>query len=49
MMYGYDQFREFLGILHQCKETGYFFGYTGAFGEMSEAYLPGWVSLAEEE
>jgi ATP-dependent exoDNAse (exonuclease V) beta subunit len=47
MQYGIDQFREFIGILHQCKETGYFFGYTGAFGDMSEAYLPGYVGLAD--
>ena len=45
MQYGYDTFRELLGTLHQCKQTGYYYGYTGAFGEMSEAYLPGYVSL----
>lgn len=49
MQYGQDQFRELLGILHQCKETDYYYGYTGAFGEMSEAYLPGYISLAEDE
>ena len=49
MQYGQDQFREFIGILHQCNETGYFYNYMGAFGEMSEAYLPGYISLAEDE
>lgn len=49
MVYGYDQFRELLGILHQCNETGYFYGYLGAFGETNEAYLPGYVGLGEDE
>ena len=47
MQYGIDQFREFIGILHQCKLTDNFYGFTGPFGDMSEAYLPGWVSLAD--
>ena len=49
MMYGLNQFREMIGILHQCKETDYWYGYLGAFGETSEAYLPGYISLAEDE
>lgn len=49
MMYGCDQFRELIGTLHQCKLTDDFYGYTGAFGEMSEAYLPGYISLSEDE
>ena len=49
MQYGQDQFRELLGILHQCKETDYWYGYLGAFGETNEASLPGYISLAEDE
>lgn len=49
MIYGQDQFREFLGILHQCKETGFWYGYTGAFGEMNEAFLPGYIQIGEDD
>ena len=49
MLYGVDKFRELIGTLHQCKITDYWPGYLGAFNEANEAYLPGWVSLAEEE
>ena len=49
MLYGYDTFRELIGTLHQCKETDFWYGYTGAFGEMSEAYLPGYITLGDEE
>ena len=49
MLYGCDTFRELLGTLHQCKLTDNWYGYLGAFGEMSEAFLPGYISLAEEE
>lgn len=49
MMYGIDKFREFIGILHQCKLTDNFYGFTGPFGDMSEAYLPGYISLADED
>lgn len=49
MTAGMDVFREYIGILHQCKETGYWYGYTGPFGEPNEAFLPGWMSLGEEE
>ena len=49
MLYGVDTFRELLGTLHQCKLTDNWYGYCGPFGEMSEAYLPSWVPLGEEE
>ena len=49
MQYGIDQFRELLGTLHRCKELDEWYGYLGAFGEMSEAYLPGYISLGDEE
>lgn len=47
MLYGIDTFRELIGTLHQCKLTDFYPGYTGAFGEMNEAYLPGWVNIAD--
>jgi len=47
MQYGYDTFRELLGTLHKCKELDQYPGYLGMFGDMNEAYLPGWVSLAD--
>ena len=49
MLAGLDTFRELIGIYHECKETGYWYGYTGPFNEPNEAYLPGWMSMGEEE
>lgn len=46
---GMDTFRELIGILHECKETGYWFGYTGPFDEMNEAYLPGWLQYGNDD
>lgn len=49
MLYGQDQFRELIGILHQCKLTDNWYGYTGAFGAMNEAFLPGYINIGENE
>ena len=49
MQYGIDQFREYIGILHQCKELDNYYGYLGPYGESSEAYLPGYIQIGEEE
>ena len=49
MTHGQDQFREYIGTLHQCKEIGHFWGYTGPYGEPNEAYLPGYVQIGKEE
>lgn len=46
---GYDKFREFIGIYHECKTTGYWYSYTGALNEPNEAFLPGWMQLGTEE
>lgn len=43
MLAGLDKFRELIGIYHQCRETGYWYGYTGPFDEPNEAYLLEWV------
>ena len=46
---GGDEFRLYIGMLHQCEETGYYYGLNGPFDEMNEAYLPGWVSVGDDE
>lgn len=48
MTNGMDTFRELIGILHQCLETGYFPGYNGPMDEMNDTYLPGYLTLGEE-
>lgn len=45
---GEDEFRMLIGTYHQCKETGYWFGYSGPFDEVNETWLPGWYSTDEE-
>lgn len=37
---GYDLFREYIGLYHECKETGIYWGYTGAFNQINEITLP---------
>ena len=49
MQYGVDQFREYIGTLHQCKELDNWYGYLGPYGETSEAYLPGYIQIGEDE
>lgn len=36
VMQGYDQFRELIGIYHDCKETGNWYGYEGPMGVPTE-------------
>lgn len=45
---GMDVFRELIGILHQCLETGYYYGFNGPYDDLNEAYLPGWMTMGEE-
>ena len=33
---GYDQYRELLGIYHECKETGNWYGYEGITGDITD-------------
>lgn len=51
MAAGEDCFRELIGIYHQCRMTGYWYGYNGPFNEISEAWLPGYMSdsIGDEE
>lgn len=49
LLAGMDCFREYMGTLKQCMETGYYWGYNGLFGEPNETFLPGWMQMGEEE
>lgn len=41
--YGYDVFRELIGIYHECKESGNWYGYLGKFNEINSLGLPPWL------
>ena len=47
MLYGIDKFREYIGILHQCKLTDNWYDFTGPFSDMNEAFLPGYIQIGE--
>ena len=49
MLAGMDCFRELMGTLALCRQTGYWYGYNGLYGEPNEAYLSGWMELGDEE
>ena len=49
ILLGVDLFREYLGIYHECKETGIWYGYNGPYGENNEAYLLEWVKDGDDE
>ncbi len=49
MTAGMDCFRELIGTLALCKRTGYYFGYNGIYNEPNETYLPGWMTMGDEE
>lgn len=49
MLAGMDCFREYIGLVHQCKETDYWWGYTGMFGEPNEAFLPRWMQMGDTD
>jgi ATP-dependent exoDNAse (exonuclease V) beta subunit len=40
---GMDCFRELIGILHECLETGVYWGYNGKDNDLNEAFLPKWI------
>lgn len=46
---GRDIFRELIGIYHECKTTGNWYGYLGAYGVMNELQLPAWLADKSEE
>lgn len=41
---GYDLFRELIGIYHNCKETGSWYGYNGFSGYINNLSLPKWLA-----
>ena len=40
LMRGYDLFREYIGIYHECKQTGNFYGYLGKYNQINNLALP---------
>ncbi len=41
---GYDLFREYIGIYHDCKQTGNWYGYLGKFNEINKLNLPDYLA-----
>ncbi len=41
---GYDVFRELIGIYHECKTTGNWYGYLGAYNIINNLALPGYLA-----
>jgi len=46
--HGYDIYRELLGIYHECKTTGNWYGYLGAYGVINNLALPAWLAKEAE-
>ena len=49
MLAGLDKYRELLGLYHECRTLDMWPGYNGAFGDLNEIQLPGWMQLGVEE
>ena len=45
---GYDQYRTLLGMYHECKQTGNWFGYLGAYNVINNLSLPAWLAKEME-
>ena len=41
---GYDLFREYIGIYHDCKQTGNFYGYLGKYNQINNLALPSYLA-----
>ena len=46
---GYDIFRELLGLFHECKETGNWYGYLGPDMTINILDLPAWLREKSDE
>lgn len=46
---GYDIFRELLGLYHECKQTGNWFGYLGPDNTVNILELPAWLREKTED
>ena len=44
LMRGYDLFREYIGIYHECKQTGNFYGYLGKYNQINNLALPSFLA-----
>lgn len=45
---GYDLFREYVGIYHDCKSTGNWYGYLGKMNQINNLALPTWLAKEVE-
>lgn len=45
---GYDIFRELIGIYHECKTTGEYWGYLGKYNVINNLSLPAWLAKEVE-
>lgn len=45
---GRDIFRELIGIYHECKQTGNWYGYLGAYNVINNLSLPAWLAKEVE-
>lgn len=48
VQHGYDVFRELLGTYHDCKTTGNWWGYLGAYNVINSLNLPSWMKEVEK-
>ena len=46
--HGYDLFREYIGIYHDCKTTNNWYGYLGKFDAINALSLPPWLKKEVE-
>ena len=49
MQRGYDIFRELIGVYHECKTTGNWYGYLGELNAINSLGLPAWMVKEEVE
>lgn len=45
---GYDLFREYIGIYHECKQTENWYGYLGKFNQINNLALPSYIAKEVE-
>ena len=45
---GYDLFRELIGIYHECRTSGNWYGYLGKFNMINNLGLPSWLAKEVE-
>ncbi len=46
--HGYDLFRELIGVYHDCKASGNWFGYLGKYDMINNLSLPAWMAKEVE-